>query len=288
MESAPDSPPRLIPTGACEYAKRWKAGRLDAVTFPGEYAADADDEELRPYLAAVAEGKEEEAIGNLAHALACAPTRLWHPYAQSQLLHLFFRCLNPDLPGEFRDRANSAIVNLIEAWCIGMGYVVEVKRTASRRGQTPNLFPLIDEREGLLSTPEATEERRAASNFIALYKDLVARLKRIRWKHHRNEYRAARPAGKSFVIGDAISELKPVLQQLERDHGLPGTLPPVGRLEEMVRQVLAVKKGRNPREQFAYEYLGEFDFVIGGVERPTTPSLIKSTIRTLARRGIRS
>jgi len=274
----------LIPTGTSKYAKRWKRGRLTAVTFPGGYAAD--DERLRPYLEAVAAGKEQEAIGNLAAALAWSPQRLWHPYAQSQFLHLNRWGAHPDVPRAFRDRANNALVNLIESWCIGMGYEVEVKRSPSRRGQTPTLFPRIDEREGLHLTAEAVNERHAAGNFVRLYNDLVAHLKKIRWKHHRNEYRAARVAGKSFVIGDVVGELKPVLQQLERDHGLPGTLPPVGRLEAMVQKVLAVKKGRNPREQFAYEYLGESHFVIGGVERRTSPSLIKSTIRTLARRGI--
>jgi hypothetical protein len=89
------SPPRLIPDEVRDYAKRWNGG-LSRITFPGSYAAD--DEKLIPYLAEVNQGNESQAITSLADALAWSPTRLWHPYAQSQFLHLFRLSVSFQIP----------------------------------------------------------------------------------------------------------------------------------------------------------------------------------------------
>jgi hypothetical protein len=112
----------------------------------------------------------------------------------------------------------------------------------------------------------------------------MAGLKSIRWKSVRNEYRDASAAGKEAVVADVADELKPVLQRFSRKYGATGNLPRDKDLHGMVRKALAVNKGRSAGERFAHEYLGEFDFVIAGTALGASRSLVKSTIRTLAKR----
>lgn len=59
-------------------------------------------------------------------------------------------------------------------------------------------------------------------------------------------------------------------------------------------KALKLPDGRNPREEVGYEFLGRLRFNIGGFEMlerwepmRASPSLVKSTLRTLAKRGIR-
>src|SRR5262245_61832769 len=277
--------PRLIPDGVRAYAK-WCNGGLSGITFQGRYPAD--DEKLIPYLTAVDRGKYSLAIKRLAYAMASFPVRLWHPYAQSQVMHLFRCGVNPDLPRAYRDRANDALVELIESWVAGMGYLVKIERARRQRGQTPNLFSRIDEREGFLPTPEAMAERRAADIFRELYEDLMTRLKPMSWKAWRTEYRATNSKGQAYVLAEVADGLKPELRKFLRDHKNTADLPTDVALQTMVRTALMVSKGRNPRERFAQEYLGSFDFIVGGTSLRTSPSLIKSTIRTLAKRRKRT
>ncbi len=288
-----------MPGSAYEYAERWKQGTLGGATINNW---PADSKAFLPYLRAASDGDEDGALDALRQVLIFRPERLWHPYVQSQFGHLIHHGSHPDLPREFRDRANAALVDLVRAWGVGLGYWITIERSPARRGQTPSLFPLIDEQEGMGSTPEADRQFLAANDFGRLWDDLMHRLEVIHWREFRNDYRADSDDSREHTLTAVVWDLKPVLQQFRADYdgpgkhflaycGLAGAFPPDQALRQMVRTGLEDKTG-HPRETFGHHFLGHFQLVIGGWElmestepRTMLPSLIKSTLRTLENRA---
>jgi hypothetical protein len=277
-----------------------KDGTLAGTTIPVSWQADSDA--FRQYLHVVGSGDEEAALAALRQVVIGRPERLWHPYVQSQFSHLIHHGSHSDLPRAFRDRANAALVGLIQAWIMGLGYWAPISRSSSRRGQTPSLFPLIDEREGLHGTPESDRHALAASDFCQLWTDLMKHLKQIPWGAKRDEYREVRQVGKEAVLVELVEELKPILQRFWASYqgpgrhalaycGLSGEFPSDDTLHEIAQKALTVPIGRNPRDTIGYEFLGRLKFNIGGWEmlnewppRSASPSLIKSTLATLRKR----
>jgi hypothetical protein len=260
---------------------------------------DPDQLLFHNYLHEASYGHEDAALTALGEVLIYYPERLWHPYVRWQLSHLTFLGRYPKLPRKVRDRANSALVGLVEAWVSGLGYRATLSRSTLRRGQAPSLFPLIDEQEGLRETPEAFRHTLAADDFLSLWDDLMERLKKLRWKATRNEYRAVARAGKEVVVAELVEKLKPILQGFWASYrrvgsdfcSLTGDFPSDVILHEISRKALAVPSGRNPRDTIGYEFLGRLKFNIGGRETleewapmSASPSLIKSTLRTLRKR----
>ena len=202
---------RLIPRYVHEFAARLKDGTLGGATIPCTWHADSDA--FRQFLHQASTGNEEAALTALGHALTYRPERLWHPYVQSQFRHLIVHGVWPDLPRKFRDKVNDALVGLIQACVVGLGYWAEISRSPRRRGLTPSLFPLIDEREGLHSTPESVRHSFAAADFIRLWEDLMERLREIPWTAVRNDYATVPPEGKEAAIAELVEQLKPILQR---------------------------------------------------------------------------
>jgi hypothetical protein len=291
---------RLLSSLVHEYAARSKDGTLGGTTIPNTWKADSDA--FGEYLRHASNGDEEAALTALRQVLIWRPERLWHPYVQSQFSHLLVHEAHSDLPRAFRDRANKELVGLIQAWVMGLGYWAEISRSSSPRGQTPSLFPLIGEREGLHETAEAGRHEQAAADFLMLWGDLKERLKKIPWKAKRNEYRAVSPSGKELAVNELVEELTPILRDFLAHYqgpgshflaycGLTGEFPSDKTLREMTRKALAVPIGRNPRDTIGYEFLGRLKFNVGGWEmlkewppRSASPTLIKSTLKTLWKR----
>lgn len=287
---------RLLPRSVDEYAARLRNGALSGTTIPVRWRAD--DDAFRQYLDKASNHDEEAALSALQQVLIGSPQRLWHPYVLSQFSHLLLHGRHPDLPRAFRDRVNEALVYLIHAFANGLGYWVTVKRSSSlRRGQTPSLFPRMYEQEGLYPTPESIRHAMAASDFNTLWDGLTVRLKKISWRSRCNEYRAVARAGKEMVVAELVEELKPILQDFWDSHQetgqhrltycrLAGDFPSDDILNKIAQNALAVPIGRNPRDKIGYEFLGRLKFNIGGWKEEcaamsATPSLIKSTLRTL-------
>jgi hypothetical protein len=271
---------QLVPEEVYEYAKKRCNGTLPNTLLPSGFRTT--DAKILPYLDAVAQGDEEGAIGTLAwQVLAPWPDRIHHEYARWQLTHLQAYGWHYDPPREFCQRADAELQDLVKAWAFGVtGRWIEMKSSHRRRGQTPLLFPYID-------GPHEAMQIRAAENFVRLYDDLIAQLKQVSWKSYRNDYRGARSEGQEALVAEVADELKPALQHFEH-RWRTGELPPDGVLQAMVRKALRVPKGRNPSETFADEYFGRAEFLIEEKVLRASPSLIRSTRRTLAKRGIRA
>lgn len=282
----------LLPRTIYEYAagvKDWAPGRDD----------DPDQLAFHKYFHEASYGDEDAALTALRAVLIHRPQRLWHPYVQSQFHHLIFHGAYPHVPRKVRDRANEALVGLVQAWAVGLGYWATIKRSPSSRGQTPSLFPRIREQEGLHPAPEAALHAMAANDFCELWRDLKDRLTTLPWKATRNEYGDVTTEGKPAVVAEFVEQLKPILHDWWASHHeegryrlryctLTGDFPSDDTLGEIARKSLAVPTGRNPADTIGYQFLGCFQLNIGGREKPeewlpmyASPSLIKSTLRTL-------
>jgi hypothetical protein len=272
---------QLVPEEVYEYAKKRRDGTLPKTLLPSGFRTT--DAKILPYLDAVAQGDEDGAISTLAwQVLAPWPDRIHHEYARWQLTHLQAYGWHYDPPREFCQRADAALEDLVKTWAFGVtGRWIEMKSSHRRRGQTPLLFPYID------GPHEEIRQIRAAESFVCLYDNLIAQLKQVSWKSYRNDYRGARSEGQEALVAEVADELKPVLQHFEHRWGRTGELPSDGVLQAMVRKALQVPKGRNPSETFADEYFGRAKFIIEGKVMGASPSLVRSTRRTLAKHGIR-
>lgn len=275
--------PSLIPEVVHEYARRLKDGTLSGATFPFG-GGDPDDPKMVPYLEAVAAGGDTEALKTLAGILAGSPLRLWHPYSQATVLHLFWLFSTfSDHPIEFRDRVNTALDDIVSSWGQGItGRKVSVYNPPEKRGQAPWLFPLLDQRDGFFSTPEALAQDRAAERFVECVDDLKSRIAtRISWRGLRIRYRDEPPAGKEITVGETATAIREVFAEFLTAWKQSPTSREMNRAAQTA---LAVRKGRNPNDTAAYELLSLY--TLGGEERRLTPGLIKHTLETLARRGI--
>jgi hypothetical protein len=282
----------LLPSNIYEYA----AGVKDWAPQRGD---DPDRLAFHGYLHQASYGDDDAALTALQQVLNHRPERLWHPYVQSQFRHLIVHGAHPDLPRKFRDQANEALVGLVQAWVVGLGYWATINRSPSGRGQTPLLFPLIREQEGLHLTPEGALHAAAAGDFCELWRDLKDRLTTLPWKATRNEYRDVTMEGKAAVVAEFVEQLKPILHDWWTSHHeegrhrlrwctLTGDFPSDDTLGKIIQKSLRVPTGRNPGDTLGYEFLGRLKFNIGGLEMPeewlprsASPSLIKSTLRTL-------
>ncbi len=287
--------PHLIPDDVREYAEALKRGTLSETTLP--YGGTPDDvKTMLPYLEAVAAGDEPEALHALANILAASPLRLWHPYTQSTISHLFmlfakFACL----PKAFRDQVNAALDLFVIAWGYGLtGRDVSVRTYYAKRGQTPLLFPALDERDGPFLTPEAVDQRqearqfaREARQFARYLDDLKTTLaRRIRWKELRNDFRDSRPEGQQILVEDTATALRAAFEEFLRTSGQSAGVPPADECRRIARIALSVRSGRNPSETAAYELLPLYPVILGGQCRMVAAKLIKNTLDTLAKYGI--
>src|SRR5205823_4029620 len=110
--------------------------------------------------------------------------------------------VDSEIPSDRREEMNEALVTLITAWVAGMGYEAQIKRASrGRRGQTPSHFPHIHDREGIHLKPEAVSERYAAIELVAMYDNLMNRLKPFPWKSRRTEYREYDKRGDGRALG---------------------------------------------------------------------------------------
>jgi hypothetical protein len=275
---------RLIPDGIYVHASNRAKATLSGTEFHAH--ARPDDVKMLPFLDAINKGDERRALFQLQAILFWSPSWLGHPYAAWQITHLSGLGTDGDVPRELRDRANEELVELVKAWVAGLGYTAKIDRRPSRRGQAPFLFPRLDEREGILRTPEAEEERHAARGFLRIHDDLVARLKAIQWRDVRSQYRQCKPEGKEIVLDEVTELLRPILTAfVTRWWGASDGFS-ADELRAFARAGLLGPKGRNPSEATAYACLGSCEFLIAGTARKASPTLVRSTIRTLRKRRL--
>jgi hypothetical protein len=283
----PGHTPRLIPDGVYEYAERLKQKTLSEAQFPSSAYAP-DDPKMVPYLEAVAAGDEPTALQTLAGLLATSPLLLWHPYTQSTVSHLFMLFGQfADQPKAFRDQVNTALNDFVSGWGYGVtGRDVRIRTNYTKRGQTPALFPSLDDRDGAFLRPEAVEQRHTAWRFVEFVDALKSRMRStVRWREFRSRYRDSGSAGKNTVIGDLAGTLRGVFAVVLHEWSPTTELPSVEQAREIAQKSLTVRRG-HPNDMAAYQFVALYPFVIGGSTLSLTPSLIKNTLRTLAKRGI--
>ncbi|MBI4637613.1 MAG: hypothetical protein HY727_14805 [Candidatus Rokubacteria bacterium] len=275
--------PSLIHPEIREAADKLRRGKLREQMVERRYAAA--DPNVLPFLKAVAEGDEQRALATLRGLLACNPRLLEHPYVFCQFRHLFtvWHPLHDDLT----DRAKVELVNLVRAWARGMtlGWKVTItKPPTGRRGQAPQHFPHLDDRDGWLPTEEADKERRDAEEFVRAYKDLKARLsKGVPWKMLRHRYGPSRPG----PLYNAADKIHFIFEDFKRAHNIDA--PPLERkaLTEIARAGLTEPKRRNPADRAARGLVATLPWYnVKGVALTLTSSGIKSTLETLRKKEI--
>lgn len=264
-------------------ARSLAEGSLAGKTIERAYAAD--DRFVEPFLKAVSQGNEVQALGTLAVLLRSNPRLLEHPYVWGQFRHLF-TVFHPLFP-EMTDQAQEQLVKLIEAWAEGMtiGWKVSITKPATgRRGQAPQYFPHLHDRDGWLPTEQAIKERQDAEEFVRVYDALKTRLsKGVGWKSLRRRYGPSQH-GPVYRARDLVEA---IFKKFKRDEGI--SQPPLGpqRLMEIARTGLKEPKGRNPADRVARELLATLPwYTTTGAVLTLTPSGIKSTLETLRKKGI--
>lgn len=279
---SPKSERGLLAIAVQEASQRLKEGRLAGQIIEKHYAAD--DRYILPLLHAAADGDEERALAHLRSTLRGLPKLLAHPYVWQEFQHLYsvWHPFKPDLAKQ----AQKWLIELIQAWAEGMtiGYKVSITpRGRTRRGQSPDLFPHLHDRDGWLLTPEAFKELSDAEEFLRVYQDLMTRLntclnwKTIRRRFYRESTRAARMAG----------NIGPVFEVFKRHHGIASQPLPQDRLQSISLKALAERKRGNPRHRLACELLGTLTwFTPKGIAHKLSPSLVHSTVKTLRKHKV--
>ena len=245
---------------------------------------------MLPYLKAVGTRDEVEAFNTLARILVAWPFRLWHPYTYSTLQHLSM-LLGPftELPKQSREQVRATLNDLVVAWALGLtGYEFSPRTSYAKRGRTLSLFPALDELRGPSPPPEAWKQLRWASKFVEVIEELKARLaKAVRWRYLRNQYRKASAAYKPFFVEEAAEALQIVFVQYVRDRNQTAWPPPTPEeTKAIAKKALSAPLGRNPTDTAAYEFLSLYPLGAGDHDMKLTPSLIRSTLSTLSKRGI--
>ena len=137
-------------------------------------------------------------------------------------------------------------------------------------------------------TPEAVEQHQLASKFVRCIEDLKDRLARaVRWRDLRNQYREASTAGKPIVVEEAAETLRSVFVQYLREwNQFACPAPSPDETKVIAKKALSAPLGRNPNDTAAYEFMSLYPLRVGDHDMKLTPSLIKNTLSTLAKRGI--
>jgi len=253
------------------------------------YPASAVDEVI-PFLRAVLEGDEIKALTTLEDGLEFAPSLIWNPIVRDQIEHLFSLLLYHG-PQEFYDRVIELMVELVRRWAKGMtlGYNVSITRPKGRRGQSPLLFPHLEETEGFFESNRAFFDRNAASSLWKGYDDLMDRLKRaVEWRRVRREYQEflQNQRDPTPVVEEVAADIRDAFESFARDQRFSGEPLSNQTLRKMVLEGLAVRRGGDPRHKIACGLLGSVDLVMRGTVLRTSPSLIESTLKTLRKHGI--
>jgi hypothetical protein len=262
-------------------AQKLAEGILAGTTVERSYAAD--DPFVEPFLKAVTQGNDAQALAALRFLLWNNPYLLEHPYVWVQFRRLF-TLFHPLYP-EMTDQAQEQLVKLIQAWAEGMtlGRQVTIRKTSrGRKGQKPELFPHIDEKEGWLATPRALKELYDAAEFLRAYEDLMGRLASVRWRSLRRRYSQNRAAA-VYDLADAIAR---IFEEFKRSWKIT-TETPQDRVQDIARAGLSVPAGRNPRHKVACALLATLPWYnLAGHPLKLRPTLVKSTVETLRKRGI--
>src|SRR5262249_40744961 len=156
--------------------------------------------------------------------------------------------------------------DFVVAWGYGItGRDISVRQSYTKRGQTPQLFPALDDLDGSFLTPEAVEQRREARRFgeyVEALKNALA--DRIRWRELRNDYRESLAEGKKIALETAAETLRKVFLETLRVWNQSVAPPSLDDVRVIARKALTVQRGRNPNDTAAYELLALYPVVISG------------------------
>jgi hypothetical protein len=244
----------------------------------------------------VTDADETKALHTLERLLLRKPNLLAHPYVWDVFRHLYgvFSPADPALPG----RARRWLCTLVKAWATSVtlgGVTVTLKDKPERsRGQSPQIFPHLDDRDGWLPTKQAHAEIRDAIAFQRHHSDLKDALAHcINWRAvpgqydrriDKNDY-----AGAEVVLREVASAVSPVFQSFKLQKNLEGKPITDAKLVEVVRDAFDVRPGGNPRHRLACGLFATLVWTtVEGQELKLTQSLVESTLETLAKHRIGS
>ena len=71
-----------------------------------------------------------------------------------------------------------------------------------------------------------------------------------------------------------------------RDWNQSAAPPSVDETKVIAKRALSAPHGRNPNDTAAYEFLALYPLIVSGHGMKLTPSLIRNSLSTLAKRGI--
>jgi len=271
-------------------AKRLKDRKLQRETLTEEFPAL--DPHVRPFLEAVrADGGDgTAALAKLETMLIGSPFLLVHPYVWQTVRRLFVAWF----PGTDLDKqATEWLHRLVKAWGEGItfGYKVLLESPGpGHGGQTPQLFPNLNNREGWILSDEADRERTDAIKFGGQYHDLMTRLHRaVRWKEKRREYRESLSRENAILplVEEVAEQVGQAFAEFKKHWGLAGDPLCGPDLSRIARDGLKVPKRRDPRHKVACALFATLPWVdIHGNPQRLTAQLVDSTLDTLKRRGL--
>jgi len=148
-------------------AERLQQGGLQGQVIDRQFAAD-EGPVLR-FLETLHESGEYAALTRLARLLRNYPLMLTHPYIWGIIRNLY----GGTWPSaEVNKASDEWLIELAKAWVEGItfGYQVSISNPGrGHGGQTPALFPHLDDRDGWLPTREASREYSDALEFRRFY-----------------------------------------------------------------------------------------------------------------------
>jgi hypothetical protein len=268
-------------------AERLRQSCLQGEVIERRYAAD--ERPILRFLETLNEAGEPAALTKLTGLLRIYPMLLMHPFVWNLFSNLYHFARPHE---EYNAYAQDRLVELVKAWAEGMtfGYQVSITRPNAGRGQSPQLFPHLGDRDGWLPSEEANEDERDAIVFRWAYDDLMARLKPCRpWRRDLHEFRDLHAQQRDLapLVQEVAEDIGRVLESFQQDWRSSTRPLAASTLQRIVHQGLAVPKGRNPRHTMSCALLATLRWMNHrGHTIKLTPSLIDSTLETLRKYGI--
>lgn len=278
---SPMIPEDDIDLGDVEQFFSWNASPNSPSDIESQIQREDAEHRLRGYLSAARDGDEAGALQRLAETLRERPHLLWHPWVRARFMHLLGSRFGA---AQTASQCEQTLVGLIRSWARGMtGRSFRVGR-GGRRGKPSKLFPAYDD-----DTREGYYDHLLGHLFRSVFdflKDTVTR--QVNWQEKRShwtqlEQENADEEQRTDALEDVVHDLKAALETVSaptRTRFIPTTPIDEQKIREIVRRRLE-RKERNPTERVARELLALFKFWarVGTVQ--LTPSLIRSTLRTL-------
>jgi hypothetical protein len=237
-------------------AQRLHDEGLQSEVVERQYAAD--EPPILRLLETLPEAGERQALARLARLLRNFPLMLAHPYVWGIIRNLHSGVW---LSAEANQASLEWLIELVKGWAEGItcGYQVSITSPGrGRGGQTPQLFPHLDDREGWLPTEEAAKESRDAIQFRRAYDDLMKHLQPcLAWRTLPRDYRerTKRQLSTTLLIREQAEKIRQAFEQFKQDWKIVHKPLAQEALQKIVQAGLEVRKGGNPRHTVACELL---------------------------------